>query len=487
MRVLSRLLFTLALCLCASAVHATVEHQPPLLPDDEAVHERLRAFVDHARGAPGVVVGLYDANGPRLYAYGKARAWRRAEIDPAARFEIGSISKGLNGLLLAEMIGRGEVRADQPIGELLPEDLELAPEVAAITLEDLAVHHSGLPRLPEGVGLRRSLEPYEGTTPDDVFDALVRQSPERVAERRGGFEYSNFGAALLGQLLARRAQRPWQDLLRDRVLEPLDIAGAGLLVGARPHDVVQGHRAGRAVRGWILDAYAPTGGVVLPAVSLLDLGERLLAGEPAFVAEALRARRSFGKEGSRQVGLGWFHGDIGGQRMIWHNGGTAGARSFLGVMPEHGWVVAVLANGEGDVDALAAALIDPGRPFARSSPGWSGLVLTVLGLLAVPAALVLGLRKVKAGTLDRMRLLERIVQGVFVLVLLLRHGSWTRVPFDLWWLAFGIAGIGAGLLLWRGRQLPWLLPGRRWIGSTLALVFACLVVALWLLPVLLLG
>ena len=65
--------------------------------------------------------------------------------DAATVFEIGSISKVFTGELLAEAIDRGEVRADDPIGDHL--DLGEAP-IASATLRDLAAHASGLPTFP---------------------------------------------------------------------------------------------------------------------------------------------------------------------------------------------------------------------------------------------------------------------------------------------------------------------------------------------------
>ena len=70
-------------------------------------------------------------------------AIRTAVMGAAAtdRFEIGSISKGLTGLLLADMIESREVRADSRLGTLLP----VTGTLAEVTLSQLATHTSGLP------------------------------------------------------------------------------------------------------------------------------------------------------------------------------------------------------------------------------------------------------------------------------------------------------------------------------------------------------
>ena len=72
------------------------------------------------------------------------------------QYEIGSITKTVTSLLLADAIKRGEVKADTKVGALLPLD---GAAVAEVTLAELASQRSGLPRLttrPQDV-LRSSL------------------------------------------------------------------------------------------------------------------------------------------------------------------------------------------------------------------------------------------------------------------------------------------------------------------------------------------
>src|SRR5690606_36461846 len=131
------------------------------LPDDATVAAQLQAFVEKAGAAPGVVVGLHDAQGTRFLAWGDAGDGAPPDADTV--FEAGSITKGLTRLLLAQMVAAGEVELEQPIGDLLPDGLELAPGLAAITLGELATHRSGLPRLASGPEMQARMtsdDPY---------------------------------------------------------------------------------------------------------------------------------------------------------------------------------------------------------------------------------------------------------------------------------------------------------------------------------------
>src|SRR6187402_3567397 len=84
----------------------------------------------------------------------ETRLWPRGDLPDGDRsiFEIGSITKVFTSTLLADLVRRGVVGLDDPVAAHLP----VAPPVVdrAITLEDLATHRSGLPRLPKGLLFR---------------------------------------------------------------------------------------------------------------------------------------------------------------------------------------------------------------------------------------------------------------------------------------------------------------------------------------------
>jgi CubicO group peptidase (beta-lactamase class C family) len=63
--------------------------------------------VDSDRKNIGIVLGVLDENGRHVITHGKSGTDRA--LDGSTVFEIGSISKTFTGLLLADMIERGEV------------------------------------------------------------------------------------------------------------------------------------------------------------------------------------------------------------------------------------------------------------------------------------------------------------------------------------------------------------------------------------------
>src|ERR1700753_1320792 len=111
----------------------------------------------------------------------------KVEADP--RFELGSIAKGLTGMLLADSIARRELTLDTNAGEILAGTPPLAarPEGAlhTLTLRELVTHTSGLPRLPRSAQTAGRLarlallgmDPYRGQSPERVLEQAGRPAP----------------------------------------------------------------------------------------------------------------------------------------------------------------------------------------------------------------------------------------------------------------------------------------------------------------------
>jgi len=482
---------------------------PDRFPDDAAIRAELRAFVEVHRGAPGVVVGVIDAGGRRVIAVGESGRPERPGLDGATRFEIGSITKTFTGVLLADMFLAGEVSPEQRVATLFPGTISIDNGVQDASLEQLATHTSGLPRIAvDFLSLARTLsvDPYGGSTSEEVFRSAARV-PRMMVNPGEDLRYSNLGYALLGRLLERRAGRNYEDLLRQRVLEPLGLSGMATSHSEEPGvELARGHGpGGRPAHYWHVDGYAPAGCLIASADDLLEyLAAHLATAHPA-VAEAQRRRKSF-SDGSG-IGLGWMHAQVAGRRLVWHNGATGGFRSFVGFLPDEGRALVVLANGQGDVDALARRLLDPSEPALPppgvSAFGWAfTLVLLAWGPLLLVQSIVnvfkaardasapAGLPSSDAGAevadpkprskpkIDRFDVLRRPLSPAIALVLAERLGAWLEVPFAAWWGALGFTVVAYAVLVGKAGILPWRRAGA-WsaIGRGLTTVLEAAVLA----------
>ena len=71
-----------------------------------------------AVGMVGIVVGIIDEQGTRIISHGTISRTDSTPVDGDTIFEIGSVSKVFTTELLADMVGKGEVKLDDPVGEI---------------------------------------------------------------------------------------------------------------------------------------------------------------------------------------------------------------------------------------------------------------------------------------------------------------------------------------------------------------------------------
>jgi CubicO group peptidase (beta-lactamase class C family) len=84
-------------------------------PSDAAIRAMLQERVGSDRQSTGIVAVVSDAEGSRSFAYGRTRhRGQPRPLDGDTVFEIGSITKVLTALILADMVARGEVAMNEP-------------------------------------------------------------------------------------------------------------------------------------------------------------------------------------------------------------------------------------------------------------------------------------------------------------------------------------------------------------------------------------
>lgn len=443
--------------------------------DAEAVEVAADAAVGRWKIAPGLVIAWVNGEQSGIVARGVDGDGR--PVDAGTLFQIGSITKSFTGLLLADMVGRGELRLDTPLAELRP---GLPPEVGAITLGALATHSSGLPRMPLSArtlagGLFSRGNPYAGLEEEAIWSGLAGASlgPREVA-------YSNLGVAALGLALGARAGRPYAELLEARVLSPIGMnEGAARTALDCAEEAPAGYSTNLLpAHPWTLGPYAPAGALCASGAAMLRFLEANLDGSAPGAALAHAAHLSEREE--ETVGLGWFGTRYDEGWITWHNGGTGGFRSYLGFDGARRLGVVVLANSDNSVDRLGASLLGvtrPPRPPERSYAPLGGLA--ALGAWGLAATLAAGTARGPRITGDLWSSGERL------LIVLVMLGAMLHLLDLRGWPAWGLGAGAAGVLslhlaaLWRARAAP---PTPRTrlqrLGSALLLALIAWVLAL---------
>ncbi|MYR31861.1 serine hydrolase [Nocardiopsis alba] len=453
-----------------SATGASVEGDPGLAADVEAA-------LDPAQ-VQGLAVARFDNDDPDAAEWVFAgTADGSTPVGPDTPFETASVVKVLTGMLLADMIERGETSPDRTLAEVFP-DMDFAdPEVASITLEELATHHAGLVTETE-TGAGSLLAVVQA----DMY-RWARDPLEFVAGTasfgRGSYQYSNAGYAVLGEALAAEAGIDRADLLRERILEPLGMDSTVALADGVPEGGAGPHgEAGARIQDWRNTDYAAAGIAVWSTPEDLTRLMAAVAREEApglASLDPVRERVDSALPGAAPEGLGMGLGwhllevpDVG--EVAWHSGGTLGSRSMIATDGERS--VVIMANSFGvEAPALGFALLgeDPEPvPSVRTAP--VQLVLTVsLSLLAPTLLFALALRRrtlITQRPLDRMRIVSLGLGSLAWLLYILRNGAWSAVPPAVWAAGVALAVAGLALGVWQWRRVPVEAGRFRWLHVT---------------------
>lgn len=339
------------LILLAGDTHAENLPTSPV-PGDSDIRAILSERIDDQKRSVGIVVGVIEPEGRRVVGHGHLARDDAKQVSGDTVFEIGSVTKVFTALLLADMVRQGEVAADDPVANYLPDDVNV-PESQGktISLEDLATHMSGLPRLPDNLSPSDMNNPYADYTLEQLYQFLSSyRLPRNVGEE---YEYSNLGYGLLGHVLERKAEENYEAFVQERILGPLAMKSTGItLVPEVKARLATGHdEALEAVSNWDLPTFAGAGALRSTADDLLNFFELLLG------------QRNLPLTASVETALDWVAVKSSDDGIVWHNGGTGGYRSFVGIRPDAKVGVVVLSNTSKSIDDIGLHLLNTDLPL----------------------------------------------------------------------------------------------------------------------------
>jgi CubicO group peptidase (beta-lactamase class C family) len=260
----------------------------------------LEEIVRDARsrtGVPGVAAAVLSDGNVTSVADGVLELGRDDPVSVETPFRVASISKPFTASLAVSTLD-----LDDRLAALLSHTAGLCPESAT--------------PLPEGA--------------------------------QGLFSYSNAGYWAAGEAAARAAGTSFDAAMAARILEPLGLSASGYdepAAPARGH-VQEGESGHRAVPA---DAYPvarrPSGGLWSTVGDLLRFAAHHLGGPGPLSDEQRALMRSPRSEAlGAGYGLGFWARDAGGRAALDHEGSIAGYQSFLLLVPEDAFALAVLTN-----------------------------------------------------------------------------------------------------------------------------------------------
>lgn len=311
----------------------------------------LDAFASAAPRGTGLAVAAVTPRGSTILCRGWTDTSRRRPVTEHTGFEIGSVTKTFTALLLAELGARDEVRLHGTLATHLPhEALPRGPHSHSITLEHLATHTSGLPRLPPGFLLTALphwfTNPYRDFPSRALLPALSRARVRRPPGTRTC--YSNFGMGLLGHVLERATATRYATLLSTRLLQPLGLTDTTAAPGT---EQAVGHRNGTPLEPWLIPALPGAGALRCSVRDLLHYLDALLDPDRAAphntalcsaLHQVLTPRPT--APGTPPLCLAWTHRTLPTHTVHFHSGGTRGFTAFTGLTTDPPTALAAVTN-----------------------------------------------------------------------------------------------------------------------------------------------
>src|SRR2546425_5585020 len=196
----------------------------------------LRAIL--GRGGERFGMAAAVLRGERIIAQGAAGVRKRGtgqRITFDDRFHLGSCTKAMTATLVAMLVEGGKLNWTTTLGELFADTVKpMHPAWEKVTLRQVLAHRAGLRHEPGG--LAQVLNELVGRPPRAPLGTLPQQRLEiarQALSRPPGippdtkYWHSNAGYILAGAVLEQLTGRAWEELMRERLFQPLGISTGG--------------------------------------------------------------------------------------------------------------------------------------------------------------------------------------------------------------------------------------------------------------------
>ncbi len=350
----------------------TFSNNPRLTAQDLAVDS---IFNMHRAGlnTVGVSVGILRDGVESFYGYGETAKGNGVVPDRDTYFEIGSVTKVFTAIAIVKMLEDEGKSIDTPIRSYLPGSL---PPInrggIEVTFKHILTHTSGLPYMPNNLGLRFYTNTAQGWRDYDnekLFSAL--KNGRLLFTPFSDFTYSNTGFGTLGVILERHYQKDYGEVLSERVMEPLGLsATTAYFEKTNLANWAVGYRANGSKNDYWKTLNALDGAGVLKsnARDMLAFAQGNINIVSGPLESSLTACQNVYTDFERETAyditvncLGWFlykNKQIDNQVFLFHNGGTGGFNSEFFINPERRSALIVLFNTDGKTEGRQGFITD---------------------------------------------------------------------------------------------------------------------------------
>jgi len=312
---------------------------------DKEVDSAVQSYISR-EASVGLSIGILKDGNTFFYSYGETAKGNKQLPTEHTLFEIGSLSKTFTAILLADAVISRKVRLDDPASQYLPDSIPpLAFEGVPVTLQTLANHTSGIPRMPSNFFPVNFGNPYRDYDDKLLFSFYKNFKPTRKPGET--YEYSNLAVGTLGVILERINHQDYETLFMRTICQPLHMVETKEYL--QPKDSVNFAKGyndlGVFNSQWDFKALAACGSIRSTCSDLLIYARANLGDAPKKLDRAIKLTHTVTfTQGDTKVGLAWHYIHPGKDEVLFHNGGTGGYHSYLGVNLRKKFAVVILSN-----------------------------------------------------------------------------------------------------------------------------------------------
>ena len=329
----------------------------------------MRAFATRSN-VPGIAYGIIvDGKLAHLGVAGLRETATNSPVDSVTVFRIASMTKSFTAVAILQLRDAGKLSLDHPAERYVPELAKLryaTNDAPKITIRDLLSHSAGFPEdNPWG--------DQQLSRTDAELSRMIEQGIPFSTSPSTGYEYSNFGFAILGRVVANVSGMPYPRYIREKVLRPLGMTVTTLEARDVPAArLAHGYR--RQDGAWLEEpqlpdgSFGPMGGMLTSIADLSKWVGFMLDAFPArdgadngpLKRSSLRemqqviryngATTSRDGSGNPLLSAGGYGYGLGVRQTclfrvsVAHSGGLPGFGSVMRWLPEHGVGIVTLGN-----------------------------------------------------------------------------------------------------------------------------------------------
>jgi len=310
----------------------------------------------------------------------------KAPVSLETLFAIGSTTKSFTATLSGILVDEGKVDWDTPVVTYLPWiKFKDSLSTERLTLRDLLSHRSGVPD--------HTLAWYtRSSTRRDLVDSLQHLEP--TADFRTLFQYNNLGITAAGYILGQACGRSWEELIKAKIYQPLDMASSGFLGSVLNHQKFENFAYPHTLKKGEIEilplspayeAVGPAGSIISNVQDMtkwlsLHLKHGEFKGRQVISKDAL-LETHFPVIAKAEVsvmdkttwhGMGWFiEPSFLGKRRLSHSGGLEGYKAYVSFIPEEDVGIVVLTNMDGTFLPYVIADALYSKLFHREGKNWN--------------------------------------------------------------------------------------------------------------------